>query len=124
MSRIDYPILTAILYVVFAIIDVTVIALLIIYDRIRKRFPLNFVLALLYSACLTVVAEPSFIGRNIIWVLVVMAIGVVLYIICISIGATLRSELKLGSLGMLIGYVVFSVIITAATLAVYFSTKN
>ncbi|CAH8846045.1 unnamed protein product [Trichobilharzia szidati] len=79
---------------------------------------------MLHSACITVITEASLVQRDYRWVLGAMAIAVVLYIICISIGATLKIQLKVNSLAVGIGYFVSSIIIAAATLAVYFATQN
>nr|CAH8845994.1 unnamed protein product [Trichobilharzia regenti] len=114
-SRPPYWIVNTVVYAVLAILDITVICLLVLIDRIRKLFP---------SACLTVLTEVEFIGKDYIWVLVVMSIAVVLFIMCISIGATLKSELKVGSLGMLIGYALFSAALAAATLGVHFGIQQ
>ncbi|CAH8846047.1 unnamed protein product [Trichobilharzia szidati] len=120
----EYQLLIALLYLVSAIIEVVVVCVLMIYDRIRNRFPANFFLALLHSACLTALTEFGFIGKDYKLVLIVMAIAVVLYIICISIGATMRSELQLFSPRILTGYVVLAIVIAVATLAVRFSTRK
>ncbi|CAH8846015.1 unnamed protein product [Trichobilharzia szidati] len=112
-----------IIFVVLWIVEMAVIFLLFASDSIRKRFPVNLLLTMLHSACVTVITEVPLAGRDYRWVLGAMAIAVVLFIICISIGATLKSQLNLGTPAMVIGYIVFSVIIGIVTLAVYFGTR-
>nr|CAH8846016.1 unnamed protein product [Trichobilharzia regenti] len=114
-------ILISVLYIVLAILEIALIFLLMKFERIRRRFPANFFLTMLHAACLSVLTEAMMIGKDYRWVLGVMALAVVLYIMCISIGASVRSELRVGSLGMLIGYIAFSLAVGAATIAVFYS---
>ncbi|CAH8846017.1 unnamed protein product [Trichobilharzia szidati] len=126
IPKTNRPILIAItiLYVVLWIVEVAVSYFLFASDEIRKRFPVNLLLTMLHSACITVIAEPSYFAKDYRWVLGAMAIAVVLFIICISIGAASKSKLNVDNPAMVIGYIVFSVIIGIVTLAVYFTTKN
>nr|CAH8845984.1 unnamed protein product [Trichobilharzia regenti] len=123
ISRTEYLIVTAVSYVVLAVVDIVVVYVLVVSDGIRKRFPLNLMLTMLHSACLTVLSEVAFIGREIVWVLFVLVLALVLYITCVSMGAKLRRELHVGTIRMLIGYIVFSVAIAVATVVVFTLTK-
>ncbi|CAH8846007.1 unnamed protein product [Trichobilharzia szidati] len=123
ISMTEYLMVTALSYVVLAVVDVAVVYVLVVSARIRKQFPLNLLLTMLHSACLTVLAEVAFIGRKIIWVLFVLALAVAIYTTCITMGARLKRELHVGTVRMLIGYIIFSVVIAAVTLAVYSSTQ-
>nr|CAH8846006.1 unnamed protein product [Trichobilharzia regenti] len=115
----QFDIVIAVTYIVLAILEIALIFLLMKFERIRRRFPANFFLTMLHAACLSVLTEAMMIGKDYRWVLGVMALAVVLYIMCISIGASVRSELRVGSLGMLIGYIVFSLAVGAVTIVVF-----
>nr|CAH8845996.1 unnamed protein product [Trichobilharzia regenti] len=120
IPKMQYQVVIAVLYIIIAILELAVLCLLFLSDSIRRRFPVNLLLTMLHSACMTVLTEIGFAGKDWKWVLLVMAIAVVLYITCISIGAMLNSELEVDSLGMLIVFVVSLAAVATATLLVYF----
>ncbi|CAH8858746.1 unnamed protein product [Trichobilharzia szidati] len=103
-------------------VEAIVLILFFTLDTTGTKFPLDFFFLMLHTILASVLTGIPFIGKTLIWGLIVTGSAVVLYILLITIGATLPIDLYRGYTAFLIFHFTVLVLTFAVSIGVHYGT--
>ncbi|CAH8858728.1 unnamed protein product, partial [Trichobilharzia szidati] len=103
-------------------VEAIVLILFFTLDTTGTKFPLDLFFLMLHTILASVLTGIPFIGQTLTWGLIVTRSAVVLYILLITIGATLPIDLRRYYIAVFIYYVTVLVVTFAVSIGVHYGT--